>query len=213
MAQRAIYHDAVKAALTKEGWTITHDPYPLRYGEHRLYVDLGASAPIGAEKEGRKIAVEIKSFLGRSEITDLERALGQYRLYRFLLRRTEEERTLFITGGDPTMDRTEQYRRIIKRVISEYAAFDPSTHAVEAETVFDDERGHYELVYLGWENRRRVHGTVLHVDIRDGKIWIQHDGTQDGIADELLAAGVPHEHIVLGFHHPDKRKHTPFAVA
>jgi hypothetical protein len=96
VAQRDIYHDAVKKALVNEGWTITHDPYPLRYGEHRLYVDLGADAPIGAEKAGRKIAVEIKSFLGRSEITDLERALGQFRLYRFLLRRTEPDRVLYI---------------------------------------------------------------------------------------------------------------------
>jgi ketopantoate reductase len=111
------------------------------------------------------------------------------------------------------MDRVAEYRNIVKNVIQEYAAFDPSTGTVEAETVFDDERGHYELVYTGWENRRRVHGTVIHVDIRDGKIWIQHDGTEDGIADELLAAGVPYDHIVLGFHHPDKRKHTPFAVA
>ena len=53
----------------------------------------------------------------------------------------------------------------------------------------------------------------VYVDIRDGKIWIQHDGTGDGIANELLAAGVPHEKIVLAFHHPHKRKYTPFAVS
>jgi XisH protein len=109
LAQRDIYHEAVKTALMKDGWTITHDPYPLRYGEHRLYVDLGAEAPIGAEREGRKIAVELKSFLGRSEITDLERALGQYRLYRFLIRRTERDRTLFIAVPEETY----------------YAVFDP----------------------------------------------------------------------------------------
>jgi hypothetical protein len=110
LAQRDIYHEAVKTALIKEGWTITHDPYPLRYGEHRLYVDLAADAPIAAEREGRKIAVEIKSFLGRSEITDLERALGQFRLYRFLLRRAEPDRVLYIAVSE------EIY----------YAVFDPA---------------------------------------------------------------------------------------
>ena len=110
------------------------------------------------------------------------------------------------------MDRIAKYRDVVKQIIRDYAAFDPSQDAVEAETVFDDERGHYELVYTGWEKRRRIHGTVIHVDIRDGKIWVQHDGTEEGIADELLAAGVPYEHIVLAFHHPDSRKYTPFAV-
>ena len=56
-------------------------------------------------------------------------------------------------------------------------------------------------------------GRNLYVDIRDGKVWIQHDGTEDGIAYELLEAGIPHEHIVLAFHPPYARKHTPFAVA
>jgi len=105
------------------------------------------------------------------------------------------------------------YPEIVKRIISDYAALPPSHGEIAVETVFDDAQGHYELVYAGWDGRRRVHGSVIQVDIRDGKIWIQHDGTESGIADELLAAGVPYEHIVLGFHHPDKRKHTPFAVA
>jgi hypothetical protein len=96
MPKRDIFHDVVKAALVRDGWTITHDPYPLQFGEHRLYVDLGAEAPIAAEKEGRKIAVEIKSFTGVSEMTDLERALGQFMLYRFLLDRREPERVLFL---------------------------------------------------------------------------------------------------------------------
>jgi hypothetical protein len=96
VAQKDIYHDAVKSALTKEGWTITHDPYPLRYADHNLYVDLGAEAPIAAEKDGRKIAVEIKSFIGRSEVVDLEQALGQYLLYRFLVTRLEPDRSLYL---------------------------------------------------------------------------------------------------------------------
>ena len=70
----------------------------------------------------------------------------------------------------------------------------------------------YQLMHVGWEGPRRIHGVVLHIDICDGQIWIQHDGTEGGIANELLAAGVPYERIVLAFHHPAKRRHTPFAV-
>jgi hypothetical protein len=96
MPRKDVLHDVVKRALIKDGWTITHDPYLVHYGEHNLFVDLGAEAPIAAEKEGRKIAVEIKSFLGDSEMVDLENALGQYLLYRFLIRRQEPNRTLFL---------------------------------------------------------------------------------------------------------------------
>src|SRR2546427_10004372 len=98
MPKQDVFHQLVKDALTREGWTITHDPYPLRYGEHNLFVDLGAEAPIGAEKDGRKIAVEVKSFLGRSEVSDLERALGQFLLYRFLLARAEPDRSFTLAG-------------------------------------------------------------------------------------------------------------------
>jgi hypothetical protein len=96
MPRSDIFHEAVKNALIGDGWTITHDPYLLGYGSRTLYVDLGAEMPIGAEKEGRKIAVEIKSFLGPSNISDLERALGQFFLYRFLLARVEEDRVLYL---------------------------------------------------------------------------------------------------------------------
>jgi hypothetical protein len=110
------------------------------------------------------------------------------------------------------MDRVAEYRDIVKRLIRDYAGITPSPGDIQPEAVFDDERGHYELSYTGWKEWRRVHGSVIHIDIRDGKVWIQHDGTSDGIAEELVEAGVPREHIVLAFHHPSKRKYTPFAV-
>ncbi len=94
--QRDIFHDAVKRALIKDGWTITHDPLLLAFGATNVYVDLGAELPIAAEKDGRRIAVEVKSFLGTSEVTDLERALGQHALYRALLRRQDPERRLYV---------------------------------------------------------------------------------------------------------------------
>lgn len=96
MSQRDLFHGAVKHALVKDGWTITHDPLLLVFGSTNVYIDLGAELPLAAEKEGRRIAVEVKSFLGASVVTDLERALGQHALYRSLLRRQEPERALFI---------------------------------------------------------------------------------------------------------------------
>jgi hypothetical protein len=76
-----IYHDSVKNALIKEEWIITHDPLTLRVGKKDMFVDLGAEKFLGAQKQDRKIAVEIKSFIGASEIEDLRNALGQYILY------------------------------------------------------------------------------------------------------------------------------------
>jgi len=74
MPRKDVLHDSAKNALIKDGWIITHDPLLVEYDRETLYIDLGAEAPLGAEKNGRKIAVEIKSFLGRSGITELERA-------------------------------------------------------------------------------------------------------------------------------------------
>ncbi len=96
MPARDIYHDIVKKAIIKEGWAITHDPLHLRWGATDVYVDLGAEQLLAAEKKGQKIAIEIKSFIGRSQVNDLEKALGQYILYREILMRQESNRTLYL---------------------------------------------------------------------------------------------------------------------
>lgn len=96
MPSRDIYHNSVKNALLKDGWTITHDPLRLEWGKKDLYVDLGAEQLIAAENAERKIAVEIKSFVGRSDIDDLEKALGQYILYYDILSEREPERVLYV---------------------------------------------------------------------------------------------------------------------
>jgi XisH protein len=97
MSAKNLYHDAVVAALQADGWTITADPLRLTVGVRRLYVDLDADkAAVAAEKEGRKIAVEVQSFLSNSEIDDLERAVGQYVIYRIMLDQIERERMLFM---------------------------------------------------------------------------------------------------------------------
>jgi hypothetical protein len=96
MPARDIYHDTVRTALEKDGWTITDDPLRLTIGSRSVYVDLGAEKLFAAEKEGRKIAVEVKSFLSPSPVTDLEEALGQYILYSKILEEQEPERILYL---------------------------------------------------------------------------------------------------------------------
>jgi len=91
-----IYHDTVRIALEKDGWTITQDPLRLTIGGRGVYVDLGAEKLIVAERKGRKIAVEIKSFIGASPVKDLEGALGQYILYEDILARNQPDYTLYL---------------------------------------------------------------------------------------------------------------------
>jgi hypothetical protein len=96
-------------------------------------------------------------------------------------------------------------------VIEDYARGKPSNGEIEIEAIVDREHDHYEVMHLGWDGVRRVHGSVVHLDIRDGKVWIQYDGTNRPVADALLEEGVPREDIVLGFHPAYIRKHTDFA--
>lgn len=97
-----LYHNAVKQALIKEGWTITADPYRIRFQEIDLYADLAAELPIAAERQGQKIVVEIKSFVGRSLMTDLHNAVGQYIVYRTLIKETASEYQLYLAIDDIT---------------------------------------------------------------------------------------------------------------
>ena len=106
----------------------------------------------------------------------------------------------------------ETYRNYIKQLLKEYASLGALDLDVETQLIFDNERDHYQLVYAGWKNRQRRYGCVLHLDIKNGKIWIQHNGTEIGIADELVKLGVPKEDIVLAFHEPFVRQYTGFAV-
>jgi hypothetical protein len=105
MPARDKYHDAVKNALIKDGWDITDDPLHLEWGPRDLYVDLGAEKLFAAEKEGRKIAVEVKSFAGASDMAHLEQALGQYVLYRSKLKRLEPERKLYLAMREAAFEK------------------------------------------------------------------------------------------------------------
>ena len=104
MPAKDIYHDCVKNALIKDSWTITHDPLSLKWGKKDMYVDLGAEQLLAAEKAEHKIAVEIKSFLGASAISEFHTALGQFMNYRLALRQEEPDRILYLAVPSDTYD-------------------------------------------------------------------------------------------------------------
>jgi hypothetical protein len=110
------------------------------------------------------------------------------------------------------MDRLERYREIVRALIVEYARYKPAHGHIETEAIVDREKDHYEVMHVGWDGVRRVHGSVVHIDIIEGKVWVQYDGTSRSVAEELVAAGIPREEIVLGFHPAEVRPHTDFAV-
>jgi hypothetical protein len=105
MPARNRHHDAVIQALQSDGWTITHDPLLIPYGERRLFVDLGAErVTIAAERGGECIAVEISSFVADSPVRDLQEAVGQFVVYRALLSQQEPDRTLFLAVSTRVFD-------------------------------------------------------------------------------------------------------------
>ncbi|MBW4488924.1 MAG: XisI protein [Trichocoleus desertorum ATA4-8-CV12] len=113
------------------------------------------------------------------------------------------------------MEKLEQYRNYIQKALLEHAQKGSSTNredGVETQIIFDTEHDHYQLMYVGWHNKRRVYGAVLHLDIKDGKIWVQWNGTEEDIASSLVELGVPKQDIVLGFQAPYKRQFTEFAI-
>jgi hypothetical protein len=112
------------------------------------------------------------------------------------------------------MDKVERYREIIKVAIAPYARRVPEGLDLTYELVLDEKNDHYLVMAVGWQIRvRRIHHPLIHVDIIDGKVWIQWDGTEDGIAYDLEEAGIPKSDIVLAFHPADVRPHTGYAVA
>ena len=111
------------------------------------------------------------------------------------------------------MDTLDRYRDIIEIVLKDYASVPYAHGDIQTETVFDRVRDHYLLVNVGWRDERRVHGSIVHIDIVNDKVWIQRDGTEHGIANDLVRGGIPKDHIVLGFREPEVRPYTEFAVA
>ena len=113
------------------------------------------------------------------------------------------------------MERMKVYADLVKRALDEYASAVERGINVNYDVIrlFDDERQQYMVMKLGWQGKQRFQHIPLHVALKDDKIWIEADWTEQGIATYFLNNGVPHERIVLGFQPPTMRPHTEFAVA
>jgi hypothetical protein len=112
------------------------------------------------------------------------------------------------------MDQIDKYASIIQDGLTAYASLlEQLPHVYDIVLVFDDERHQYLLRKIGWTDKERIDSVVLHVSIRNGKIWIEEDWTEEGLATYLLEKGVPAKDIVLGFVPPVERPYTEFAVA
>jgi hypothetical protein len=110
------FHNIVRNALEKEGWKITDDPYEINVDDVDFEIDLAAEKLLGAEREGRKIAVEIKSFISPSNVSEFHTALGQFLNYRDALEKVEPERLLYLAVRLPVYETFFQRKFIISAV-------------------------------------------------------------------------------------------------
>lgn len=111
------------------------------------------------------------------------------------------------------MAKVDHYRNLVEQVIREHARHQLSYGDIEVQAIIDPVGNHYQLVHAGWHRKQRQYGCLIHIDLKDDKIWIQYDGTEVGVANELVALGVPKSDIVLAYLSPFARQHTEFAVA
>ncbi|MEL6138734.1 MAG: XisH family protein [Cyanobacteria bacterium J06626_23] len=128
-----VFHSAVIQALHRDGWTITHDPFYIKIEDVEFFVDLGAERVLAAQKGGQRIAVEIKSFIGTSEIHDFHLALGQVLNYKLALKQVEPKRVLYLAIARDTYEDFFA-RQFIQSAIAEYEVklmiFDPVRETV-----------------------------------------------------------------------------------
>lgn len=111
------------------------------------------------------------------------------------------------------MDKVNKYREYVQQLIATHANSDEDKEEVEVQLVMDTVRDHYQWMNVGWEGFKRVYNCYIHLDIKDGKIWIQQNWTEDDLAADLVEMGVPREDIVLGLQPPFKRPYTDYGVA
>ena len=110
------------------------------------------------------------------------------------------------------MDKLTQYRAYIHQILEQYASQTHSYGEIETQVLEDTTHDHYQVCHVGWHQDRRIHGCILHLDIKDGKIWIQQNTTEDQIAKTLVELGIPKDDIVLGLHAPYRRQFTEYAA-
>lgn len=98
------------------------------------------------------------------------------------------------------MDTILAYRNIIKQIILRYAQLKPSHGDIRLDPVFDEANDRYALMQVGWDRQRRVRGNLIYLTIQKGRVFVEYDGTENGITDELVAEGIPRDNIMLAFH-------------
>ncbi len=111
------------------------------------------------------------------------------------------------------MDASRNYSAIIRQVLQDIASLTPTTETLRSELVSDESQGHYHLGEIGWEANQRIDTILIHIDIIDGNVWLQYNGTDLRVAEELVRAGIPRNHIILGFQPPQLRQFTDYATA
>ena len=110
------------------------------------------------------------------------------------------------------MDKLNEYRTKVRQLLTKYLQSKPSYGDVEVEQIFDTEHDHYQIISVGWNNQNRIYGPIMHIDIKNNKIWIQQNTTEADIALELMEMGIDKQDIVIGFHTPKMRQLSGFAV-
>ena len=110
------------------------------------------------------------------------------------------------------MDKLTHYRKVIQELLTEHGQVQPAFGEVQMKLMLDRDRDRYQLLRTGWQDECRVYGPLIHIDLEGNKIWIQYDGTEVGVANELLEQGIPKEDIVLAYHSPFMRQYDGFAI-
>jgi XisI protein len=110
------------------------------------------------------------------------------------------------------MDRINRYRNILHQLLSKNALLMNKPERITSTVIVSEDHNHFMVINEGWEGKRRIHSLVFHAEIRSGKLWVHHDGIDRGITEDLVAAGIPKDDIVLAFHSPEIRPHTGYAV-
>jgi XisI protein len=111
------------------------------------------------------------------------------------------------------MDKVSSYRQIIQDILTAHGQIQPAYGDIEMQVLFDTLRDRYQVLRAGWLQKKRVYGVLIQIDLKGETIWIQYDGTEVGVANELVERGVPKENIVLAYHSPFLRQYDGFAVS
>ncbi len=110
------------------------------------------------------------------------------------------------------MDKHITYRASIRQLLQKLATYTFPTNAIERAMILDEQHDHYQLMNIGWQGEHRIYECVLHISMKNGKVWIQYNATEVDVAETLMSSGVAREDIVLGFQSPYRRQYTGFAI-